>query len=120
MTDRWILREIDALRLKIRDEGSIKNKANYLALGIRADGHKEALGLWIEQAEGAKFWLKVFNALRNPNTQIQTRMIHLIRKSLTFASWKERKSLAAARKPIYQAANSSAAQAALDDFEKGD
>ncbi|NOK57261.1 IS256 family transposase, partial [Burkholderia thailandensis] len=53
----------DALRLKIRDEGTVKNKAVYLALGIRADGRKEVLGLWIEQTEGAKFWLKVFNEL---------------------------------------------------------
>jgi putative transposase len=55
----------DALRLKIRDEGTVKNKAVYLALGIRADGKKEVLGLWIEQTEGAKFWLKVFNELKN-------------------------------------------------------
>lgn len=54
----------DALRLKIRDEGTVKNKAVYLALGIRADGRKEVLGLWIEQTEGAKFWLKVFNELK--------------------------------------------------------
>lgn len=55
----------DALRLKIRDDGTVKNKAAYLALGIRADGKKEVLGLWIEQTEGAKFWLKVFNELKN-------------------------------------------------------
>ncbi len=55
----------DALGLKIRDEGTVKNKAVYLALGIRADGRKEGLGLWIEQTEGAKFWLKVFNELKN-------------------------------------------------------
>ena len=55
----------DALRLKIRDEGTVKNKAVYLALGIRVDGRKEVLGLWIEQTEGAKFWLKVFNELKN-------------------------------------------------------
>lgn len=55
----------DALRLKIRDEGTVRNEAVYLALGIRADGGKEVLGLWIEQAEGAKFWLKVFNELTN-------------------------------------------------------
>lgn len=60
-----VLRTIDALRLKIRDEGTVKNKAVYLALGIRADGRKEVLGLWIEQTEGAKFWLKVFNELKN-------------------------------------------------------
>jgi len=55
----------DALRLKIRDKGTVRNKAVYLALGIRADGRKEVLGLWIEQTEGAKFWLKVFNELKN-------------------------------------------------------
>jgi transposase-like protein len=60
----------DALRLKIRDEGTVKNKAVYLALGIRADGRKEVLGLWIEQTEGAKFWLKVFNELRNREIRV--------------------------------------------------
>jgi transposase-like protein len=134
----------DALRLKIRDEGTVKNKAVYLALGIRADGRKEVLGLWIEQTEGAKFWLKVFNELRNrglediliavvdglrgfpeaieavfPQAQIQTCIVHLIRNSMTLASWKDRKELAAALKPIYQAANANAAAAALDAFAEG-
>ena len=128
----------DALRLKIRDEGTVKNKAVYLALGIRADGRKEVLGLWIEQTEGAKFWLKVFNELKNrglhdiliavvdglrgfpeaieavyPAAQIQTCIVHLIRNSLNLASWKDRKPLAAAIKPIYQAATAEAAAAAL-------
>src|SRR5450830_1279834 len=110
----------DALRLKIRDEGTVKNKAVYLALGIRADGRKEVLGLWIEQTEGAKFWLKVFNELKNRGlddvliavvdglrgfpeaieavyrqAQIQTCIVHLIRNSTTLASWKDRKELAA-------------------------
>ena len=101
----------DALRLKIRDEGTVKNKAVYLALGIRADGRKEVLELWIEQTEGAKFWLKVFNELKNrglddvliavadglrglpeaieavyPQAQIQTCIVHLIRNSTTLAS----------------------------------
>ena len=100
----------DALRLKIRDEGTVKNKAVYLALGMRADGRKEVLGLWIEQTEGAKFWLKVFNELKNrglddvliavvdglrgfpeaieavyPQAQIQTCIVHLIRNSTTLA-----------------------------------
>jgi transposase-like protein len=135
----------DALRLKIRDEGTVKNKAVYLALGIRADGRKEVLGLWIEQTEGAKFWLKVFNELKNrglqdiliavvdglrgfpeaieavyPQAQIQTCIGHLIRNSLNLASWKDRKNLAAALKPIYQAATAEAAAAALDTFEQGD
>jgi transposase-like protein len=133
----------DALRLKIRDEGVVKNKAVYLALGIRADGHKEVLGLWIEQSEGAKFWLKVFNELRNrgladiliavvdglrgfpeaiesvyPQAQIQTCIVHLIRHSLALASWKERKALAQALKPVYQAAPSDVAELALREFEQ--
>ena len=134
----------DALRLKIRDEGTVKNKAVYLALGIRADGRKEVLGLWIEQTEGAKFWLKVFNELKNrglddiliavvdglrgfpeaieavyPQAQIQTCIVHLIRNSTTLASWKDRKELAAALKPVYQAVNAEAAEAALDAFAAG-
>lgn len=134
----------DALRLKIRDEGTVRNKAVYLALGIRADGVKEVLGLWIEQAEGAKFWLKVFNELKNrglediliavvdglrgfpeaieavyPLAQIQTCIVHLIRNSTTLAAWKDRKDLAAALKPIYQAVNADAAAQALDAFAAG-
>jgi transposase-like protein len=134
----------DALRLKIRDEGTVKNKAVYLALGVRADGRKEVLGLWIEQSEGAKFWLKVFNDLKNrglndiliavvdglrgfpeaieavyPQAQIQTCIVHLIRNSTTLAAWKDRKELAAALKPIYQAANADLAAAALDAFAAG-
>ena len=135
----------DALRLKIRDEGTVRNKAVYLALGIRADGRKEVLGLWIEQTEGAKFWLKVFNELRNrgladiliavvdglrgfpeaieavyPQAQIQTCIVHLIRNSLNLASWKDRKGLTAALKPIYQAANAEAAAGALKAFAQGE
>lgn len=135
----------DALRLKIRDEGAVKNKAVYLALGIRADGRKEVLGLWIEQTEGAKFWLKVFNELKNrglqdiliavvdglrgfpeaieavyPEAQIQTCIVHLIRNSLNLASWKDRKALAMALKPIYQAATADAAATALQSFAESD
>lgn len=135
----------DALRLKIRDEGSVRNKAVYLALGIRADGRKEVLGLWIEQTEGAKFWLKVFNELKHrglddiliavvdglrgfpeaieavfPQAQIQTCIVHLIRNSLNLASWKDRKGLAAALKPIYQAITAEAAAAALEAFAASD
>lgn len=131
----------DAMRLKIRDEGTVKNKAVYLALGIRADGRKEVLGLWIEQTEGAKFWLKVFNELKNrgledvliavvdglrgfpeaieavyPQAQVQTCIVHLIRNSLSLASWQDRKELAAALKPVYQAATEEAAAGALQEF----
>ena len=99
----------DALRVKIRDEGTVRNKAVYLALGVKADGRKEILGLWIEQTEGAKFWLRVMNELKNrgvediliavvdglkgfpdaitavfpqAQAQVQTCIVHLIRNSL--------------------------------------
>lgn len=135
----------DALRLKTRDEGTVKNKAVYLALGIRADGRKEVLGLWIEQTEGAKFWLKVFNELKNrgladilvavvdglrgfpeaieavyPQAQIQTCIVHLIRNSLNLASWKDRKGLATSLKPVYQATTAEAAAGALEAFANGE
>ena len=134
----------DALRLKIRDEGTVRNKAVYLALGIDASGRKDVLGLWIEQTEGAKFWLKVFNDIKQrgvtdiliavvdglrgfpeaieavfPQTQIQTCIVHLIRTSLNYVSWKDRKALAAELKAIYQAASADAAEAALTEFEQG-
>lgn len=134
----------DALRLKIRDEGTVRNKAVYLALGIDATGRKDVLGLWIEQTEGAKFWLKVFTDLKQrgiadiliavvdglrgfpqaieavfPQTQIQTCIVHLIRNSLNFVGWKDRKPLAAELKTIYQAANADIAAAALSAFEHG-
>ena len=135
----------DALRVKIREDGVVRNKAVYLALGVRADGSRDVLGLWIEHTEGAKFWLKVFNELKNrglddiliavvdglrgfpeaieavyPQAQIQTCIVHLIRNSLNLASWKDRKGLATALKPIYQAATADAAAAALDAFALGD
>jgi len=134
----------DALRVKIRDEGTVRNKAVYLAIGIRCSGYKEILGLWIEQNEGAKFWLKVMTELRNRGTQdilvavvdglkgfpeaiesvfpearVQTCIVHLIRYSLSFASWKERKQLAAALKLIYRAETAEAALTQLEEFEQG-
>jgi len=131
----------DALRVKIRDEGVVRNKAIYLALGVLPDGTRDVLGLWIEQTEGAKFWMKVVNDLKSrgvediliavvdglkgfpeaigaifPATTIQTCIVHLIRNSLDFASWKDRKAVAAALKAIYQAPSEAAARAALDAF----
>jgi transposase-like protein len=131
----------DALRVKIRDEGTVKNKAVYLALGILPDGTKDILGIWIEQTEGAKFWLKVMTELKNrgvndvliavvdglkgfpeaisavfPRTQIQTCIVHLIRASLDYASWKDRKALATELKTIYRASDAEAARHALDAF----
>ena len=111
----------DAIRVKIRDEGMVRNKAIHIALGARADGAKEVLGLWLEQNEGAKFWLRVMNELRNrgtedillavvdglkgfpdaitavfPETVVQTCIVHLLRNSMDFVSWKDRKGLATA------------------------
>jgi len=134
----------DALRVKIREDAVVRNKAIYLALGVLPNGTRDILGLWIEGAEGAKFWMKVFNDLKTrgvddiliavtdglkgmpealgtvfPATTLQTCIVHLIRNSLDYASWKDRKPLAAAIKPIYTATSAEAAQAELDAFERG-
>jgi putative transposase len=132
----------DALRVKIREDAVVRNKAIYLALGVLPDGTRDILGLWIENTEGAKFWMKVFNDLKTrgvadiliavtdglkgipealsavfPATTLQTCIVHLIRNSLDFASWKNRKALATALKPVYTAASAEAAQAELEAFE---
>ena len=134
----------DALRVKIKEDAVVRNKAIYLALGVLPDGSRDILGLWIEGTEGAKFWMKVFNDLKTrgvndiliavtdglkgmpealgavfPATTLQTCIVHLIRNSLDYASWKDRKLLAAAIRPIYTAANAEAAQGELDAFEQG-
>ena len=134
----------DALRVKIKEDAVVRNKAIYLALGVLPDGTRDILGLWIEGTEGAKFWMKVFNDLKTrgvgdiliavtdglkgmpealgatfPATTLQTCIVHLIRNSLDYASWKDRKTLAAAIRPIYTAATAEAALAELDAFEQG-
>ena len=131
----------DALRVKIRDDATVRSKAIYLALAVLPDGTRDILGLWIEQTEGAKFWMKVFSDLKTrgcqdiliavtdglkgmsealaavfPATTLQTCVVHLIRHSLDFANWKERKPLAKALRPIYAAPSADAAGAALDEF----
>jgi transposase-like protein len=132
----------DALRVRIRDEGTVRNKAVYLALGVAADGTREVLGLWIEQNEGAKFWLKVMNELRNrgvediliavvdglkglpeaitaafPEAQVQTCIVHLLRHSLSYCGWDDRDAVAAALKLIYRAENEAMALKRLEEFE---
>ena len=129
--------------MKVRDEGLVRNKAVHIALGIRADGSKEILGLWLEQNEGAKFWLRVMNELKNrgvedilvavvdglkgfpeaihavfPETTVQTCIVHLLRHSLDFVSYKDRKAVAAALKEIYRAVDATAGEAALTAFEE--
>lgn len=134
----------DALRVKIRDEGSVQNKAVHLALGIRPDGQKEVLGLWIETNEGAKFWLRVMTELRNrgvqdiliavvdglkgfpdainavfPQTEVQTCIVHLVRHSLSYVGWQDRKAVAAELRTIYRAETADLARAQLDTFAGG-
>ena len=131
----------DALRVKIRDEGIVRNKAVYLALGISTGGEKDVLGIWIEQTEGAKFWLKVMNELKNrgvqdvliavvdglkgfpdaihtvfPQAQVQTCIVHMVRNSLDYCSYKDRKAVAADLKTIYRAETETMAQARLAEF----
>src|SRR5215469_15079446 len=132
----------DVLRVKIRDEGLVKNKAVYVALAYNGDGEKDVLGLWIEQTEGAKFWLRVINELKArgvndiliavvdglkgfpeaitsvyPQTTVQTCIVHLIRNSLAFVSWKDRKAILPALKAIYRAETADMALVRLDEFE---
>jgi putative transposase len=135
---------LDALRVKVRDEGLVRNKAVHIALGVRADGTKEILGLWLEQNEGARFWLRVMNELKNrgvedvliavvdglkgfpeaiaavfPDATVQTCIVHLLRQSLAFVSYKDRKAVAAALKDVYRAVDAAAGEAALAAFEEG-
>lgn len=135
----------DAMRVKIRDEGLVRNKAVYLALGVQADGTKDILGIWIETTEGAKFWLRVMNELKNrgvedilitvvdglkgfpeainavfPQALVQTCIVHLIRHSLEFVSWKDRKPLVPALREIYRAKDADSGLKALDAFEAGE
>jgi putative transposase len=134
---------LDAIHLKMRTEGQVQNQAVYLALGINLEGYKELLGLWIGESEGSKFWLGVLTELQNrgvediliacvdglkgfpeaietvyPKTQVQLCIIHLVRHSLRYVSWKERKSVAADLRTIYTAATAEAAEQALEAFEK--
>jgi len=131
----------DALRVRIRSDGTVKNQAVYLALGVAVDGTRDVLGLWIEQTEGAKFWLKVMNELRNrgvedmliavvdglqgfpdaitgvfPRTTVQTCIVHLTRFSLAYCGWQERAKVAGELKNIYRAATAEEAARRLDEF----
>jgi putative transposase len=134
---------LDALVVKVRDQGVVRNKAVYLALGVTIHGAKEILGMWIEQNEGAKFWLKVINELKTrgvrdiliaccdglkgfpeaieavfPQTVVQTCIVHMIRNSVRFVSYKDRKEAVRDLKPVYAALNRDEADAALGRFEE--
>jgi putative transposase len=133
----------DAITMKIRDEGRVCNKAAYLAIGVGMDGMKDVFGIWIEKTEGAKFWLSVLTELRNrglhdvliacvdglkglpdaiesvyPQTEVQLCIVHMVRNSLKFVSYKERKKIADGLKEIYRAATVEQAEQALTAFEE--
>lgn len=132
---------LDALVVKIRDSGHVRNRAIYVVIGVNVQGHKEVLGLWAGQAEGAKFWLQVLTELNNrgvrdifiacidgltgfpeaiaavfPQADIQLCIVHQVRGSLNYVSWKQRKAVAADLRPIYTATTVEAAEERLDDF----
>jgi len=130
---------IDAIVVKVRESGSVVNKAAHLVIGVDVDGYKQVLGIWIEQKEGSRFWLNVLTSLRNrglrdalvvccdgltglpdaighvwPEAIVQTCVVHLIRTSMRYVAYADRKKIAAALRPIYTAANVQAAEAALE------
>ena len=134
---------MDALMIKVREDGGVINKAFYLALGINMDGQKEILGVWVSQNEGAKFWLNVLTELKNrgledifiacvdglsgfpeainsvyPQAQVQLCIVHMVRNSLRYVSWKNRKEVAGDLKTIYRANTENEAKLALTEFGK--
>lgn len=133
---------LDCIHAKVRDSGAVRVKAVYLAIGVNMSGEKEVLGLWIAQTEGAKFWLQVVTELKNrgvqdifiacvdglkgfpeaietvyPQTAVQLCIVHLVRNSLNYVSWKMRKQIAADLKQIYQSATVDEAEQRLTEFE---
>ena len=132
---------LDALHVKVKDQGQIINKAIYFVLGVNMEGKKEVLGFWIEKTEGSKFWLQVITELKNrgvkdifiacvdglkgfpeairtayPKTEIQLCIVHMVRNSLKFVSYKDRKKIAGDLKEIYRAATVEVAEKALETF----
>src|SRR5437667_7638562 len=132
---------LDAMMVKMRDNGHVQNQAIYVVLGVDREGQKEVLGLWVAQQEGAKFWLQVLTELKNrgvkdifiacvdglkgfpeaiealyPQTEVQLCIVHLVRASLNYVPWKERKQVAADLKPIYRAATAAEAERNLESF----
>ena len=133
---------LDCIHAKVRDAGSVRAKAIYLAIGINMEGHKEVLGLWIAQTEGAKFWLSVVTELKNrgvqdifiacvdglkgfpeaietvyPHAIVQLCIVHMVRNSLNYVGWNKRKEVAADLRLVYSAATIDEAEQALADFE---
>jgi putative transposase len=139
----WPIVYLDAIVIRVREGGSVRRKSAYLAIGVGIDGRKEVLGMWLEETEGAKFWLKVVTELKNrgvedilvacvdglkgfpealeavfPMVTVQTCIVHMIRNSTRYVSWKDRKAVARDLKPIYRAVNREAAETALAAFDE--
>ena len=140
----YCLLYLDAIFVRIREDGAVSNKAVYLAIGVDCTGRKQVLGMWVQQTEGAKFWLKVMKELRQrgvtdiliavtdalkgfpqaitavfPQALVQTCIVHLLRNSLAQVSYRERKPLAQALKGVYRADSAQAARQALEAFRDG-
>lgn len=134
---------MDCIHVKVRDSGGVRTKALYLVIGVNMDGIKEVLGMWMAQTEGAKFWLQVITELKNrgvsdiyiacvdglkgfpeaietvfPKTCVQLCIVHMVRHSLNFVGWKERKQVVADLRLIYSASTVEQAEMALDEFEQ--
>lgn len=143
LDERYPIVYLDALYVKMRDSGQVQNRAVYVAIGIKMDGCKDVLGLWTSANEGAKFWLQVLTDLRNrgvqdvfimcvdglkgfpqaiesvyPKTQVQLCIVHLVRASLNYVSWKQRRAVAADLRAIYTAATAEQAEAELEAFAR--
>jgi putative transposase len=133
---------LDALYVKMRHEGRVENRAVYVAIGISLEGRKDVLGLWTSAAEGAKFWLNVLTELKNrgvrdiylvcvdglkgfpqaiesifPKAQVQLCIVHMVRASLNYVTWQDRKKVVADLKPIYRAVTADEAERQLGEFE---
>jgi putative transposase len=140
---RYAVVWLDALFVKMRDQGVVQTRAVYVAIGLRLDGRREVLGLWADGSEGAKFWMRILSELRTrgvedilfcccdglkgfpqaieavfPQSVVQTCIVHQVRYSLSFACWQHRKKIAAALRGVYNAESEPAAKAALDAFER--
>jgi putative transposase len=141
LEETYAILYLDALRVKIRDGGHVKNKAIYVAIAVNMQGNKEVLGLWAAENEGAKFWLQILTDIQNrgakdffiacvdglkgfpeaieavyPRTEVQLCIVHLVRASLNYVNWKQRKEVAGDLRSIYQAGTAADAEIRRDEF----
>ncbi len=139
----YMILYLDALVVKMRHEGRVENRAVFVAVGITQEGTKEVLGLWTSASEGAKLWMQILTEIRNrgvqdiliacvdglrgfpeaiqavyPKTEVQLCIVHMVRNSLAFVSWKDRKQVAADLKEIYRASTAERAEQSLEEFEE--